>query len=54
MVAVTDLLPERSRVLLSTECTVRGVVVVSGEALVLLPATARASPTREQAEAVAA
>ena len=33
IVALTDLLSERSRVLLSTECTVRGVGVVSGEAL---------------------
>ena len=41
IVAVTELLSERSRVLLSTECTVRGVVVISGEALVLLPAPAR-------------
>ena len=36
--------------LLSTECTVRGVVVISGEALVLLPAPVRTIPTLEQAE----
>jgi 3-hydroxybutyryl-CoA dehydratase len=50
IVAVTELLSERSRVLLSTECTVRGVVVISGEALVLLPAPVRTTPIREQAE----
>ncbi len=50
IVVVTKLLSERSRVLLSTECTVRGVVVISGEALVLLPAPVRTMPTREQAE----
>ncbi len=54
VVAVTDLLPERSRVLLSTECTVRGVVVVSGEARVLLPAPARTTPVHQHAEAVTA
>jgi len=50
VVAVTELQFERSRVLLSTECTVRGVVVISGEALVLLPAPVRTMPTRQQAE----
>jgi 3-hydroxybutyryl-CoA dehydratase len=54
IVAVTDLLSERSRVLLSTECTVRGIVVISGEALVLLPAPARTTPIHEHAEAVTA
>src|ERR1700721_1577852 len=33
IVRVIELVSERSRVLLSTECTVRGVVVISGEAL---------------------
>jgi 3-hydroxybutyryl-CoA dehydratase len=50
IVRVTELVSERSRVLLSTECTVRGVVVISGEALVLLPAPARTIPILEQAE----
>ena len=54
VVAVTELLSERSRVLLSTECRVRGVVVVSGEALVLLPASVRTIPTNEHAEAMTA
>jgi hypothetical protein len=36
------------------QCTVRGVVVISGEALVLLPAPARATPTHEHAEAMTA
>jgi hypothetical protein len=37
-------------VLLSTECTVRGVAVISGEALVLLPKPVRPVPDLEQAE----
>jgi hypothetical protein len=45
-----ELVSERSRVLLSTECTVRGVAVISGEALVLLPAPERTIPILEQAE----
>src|SRR5208337_4124746 len=44
IVAVTELLSKRSRVLLSTECTVRGVVVISGEALVLLPGASADHP----------
>ena len=55
IVTVTELLSKRSRVLLSTECTVRGVVVISGEALVLLPAPVRGpSPILEHAEAMTA
>ena len=52
VVTVTELLSKRSRVLLNTDCTVRGVVVISGEALVLLPApvTVRTIPILEQAE----
>jgi 3-hydroxybutyryl-CoA dehydratase len=50
IVRVIELVSERSRVLLSTECTVRGVVVISGEALVLLPAPERTIPILEQAE----
>ncbi len=37
---VTDLAPERRRVGLRTVCSVRGVVVIDGEALVLAPARA--------------
>lgn len=36
-VTVLEIIPERHRVLLGTECTVRGQVVVEGEALVKLP-----------------
>jgi 3-hydroxybutyryl-CoA dehydratase len=56
VVTVTELLSKRSRVLLNTDCTVRGVVVISGEALVLLPApvTVRTIPILEQAEAAIA
>jgi 3-hydroxybutyryl-CoA dehydratase len=50
IVRVIELVSDRSRVLLSTECTVRGVVVISGEALVLLPAPGRTIPILEQAE----
>ena len=45
VIEVKEIVSERFRVLLSTECTVRGVVVISGVALVLLPAKATA-PTR--------
>lgn len=38
-VTVLEVIPERHRVLLGTECTVRGQVVVEGEALVKLPAS---------------
>ena len=38
-VTVREIIPERHRVLLGTECTVRGQVVVEGEALVKLPAS---------------
>jgi 3-hydroxybutyryl-CoA dehydratase len=54
IVRVMELVSERSRVLLSTECTVRGVAVISGEALVLLPASERTIPILEQAEPVIA
>ena len=47
VIEVKEIVSERFRVLLSTECTVRGVVVISGVALVLLPAKAKATvPTR--------
>ena len=45
VIQVKEIVSERFRVLLSTECTVRGVVVISGVALVLLPAKSTA-PTR--------
>jgi 3-hydroxybutyryl-CoA dehydratase len=35
-VTVREVFPERFRVLLGTDCTVRGVVVIAGEALVML------------------
>ena len=37
-VTVKELIPEKSRVLLGTDCTVGGQVVIEGEALVALPA----------------
>ena len=37
-VTVKEMIPVRSRVLLATVCTVRGLVVIEGEALVALPA----------------
>ena len=54
VVTVTKLLSERSRVLLSTECMVRGVIVISGEALVLLPAPVRILSSLERAEPMTA
>lgn len=39
-VTVKEMIPERSRVLLGTVCTVRGLVVVEGDALVAIPASA--------------
>src|SRR3954464_12900770 len=40
-VTVKELIPEKSRVLLGTDCTVGGKVVIEGEALVALPAPSR-------------
>jgi 3-hydroxybutyryl-CoA dehydratase len=37
-VTVKEMIPVRSRVLLATVCTVGGLVVIEGEALVALPA----------------
>ena len=54
VIVVKDIVCERSRVLLSTDCTVSGVVVISGEALVLLRAQERRAPNRRQAEPVIA
>jgi len=54
VVTVTKLLSERSRVLLSTECMVRGVIVISGEALVLLPAPVRILSSLERDEPMTA
>ena len=38
-ITVKELFPEKRRVLLGTDCTVRGEVVIEGEALVSLPAS---------------
>lgn len=55
VVTVTELLSKRSRVLLDTKCTARGVVVISGEALLLqAPVTVRTIPMLEQTEAAIA
>src|SRR3954453_9852392 len=40
-VTVKEIIPEKSRVLLGTDCTVSGQVVIEGEALVALPAPSR-------------
>ena len=40
-VTVKELMPERCRVLLGTECAVGGQVVIEGEALVALPPSSR-------------
>jgi 3-hydroxybutyryl-CoA dehydratase len=39
IVTVKEMIPMRFRVLLATVCTVRGLVVIEGEALVALPAS---------------
>ena len=50
-IVVKEIVAGRSRVLLSTECTVRGVLVITGVALVLLPAPPPlAMPFLERAE----
>jgi len=38
-VTVKEIIPEKHRVLLGTDCTVGGLVVIEGEALVALPAS---------------
>src|SRR3954471_12354168 len=40
-VTIKELVPERCRVLLGTECAVGGQVVIEGEALVALPTSSR-------------
>lgn len=54
LIVIKEIIPVRSRVVLGTDCTVNGVVVISGEAMVLLPAAAQTAPGRRQAEAVIA
>ncbi len=54
LIVVKEIIPTRSRVVLGTDCTVNGGVVISGEAMVLLPAAVRTVPGRRQAEAVIA
>ena len=54
VIVVKEIVSERSRVLLGTDCTVNGVVVISGEALVLLPAPQPTAPRSKQAEPVIA
>ena len=49
-----EIIPARSRVVLGTDCTVNGIVVVTGEAMLLLAAAGRAVPGQRQAEAVVA
>jgi 3-hydroxybutyryl-CoA dehydratase len=40
-VMVKEIMPEKHRVLLGTDCTVGGQVVIEGEALVALPPSSR-------------
>lgn len=54
IIVVKEIIPARSRVVLGTDCTVNGIVVVTGEATLLLPVAERAVPDRRQAEAVIA
>jgi 3-hydroxybutyryl-CoA dehydratase len=53
-VTVKELIPEKLRVLLGTECTVREVVVIDGDAMVALPASSRDSRKPAEKKAVLA
>jgi 3-hydroxybutyryl-CoA dehydratase len=54
IIVVKEIIPARSRVVLGTDCTVNGIVVVTGEAMLLLPVADRTVPGQRQAEAVIA
>jgi 3-hydroxybutyryl-CoA dehydratase len=52
-VTVMELLPEKGRVVISTVCTVRGKVVIDGDALVMPTSRARRAETATGVEPVA-